>query len=293
MTVETVGIMSPGDMGSGVGGALKQNGIKVLTALDGRSEDTRQRAADQGIEDVGSLDELIKASDLILSILVPSEALLFSQDVAESIVRTNADVAVADCNAVSPATSIKIDEIITAAGGKFIDAGIIGGSPRTGAMPRIYASGEHAPILGELDGKGIKVPVMEGPVGRASGLKMCYAAITKGTAALHASTLMTAKSLGLYEDLIQEMQGSQTSTLAAMDGVKSISARAFRWIGEMEEIAATFEDAGATPKIHLGAAETFQQIADSSIGHERVGTVDEDRTLEQTIERILVLAKLP
>ena len=291
MAVKTVGIMSPGDMGSGVGGVLKRNGLTVLTALDGRSEDTRERAAEQGITDVGSLDDLVKASDLILSILVPSEARSFAQDVAEAIVRTDADVAVADCNAISPATGIKIDEIITAAGGRFIDAGIIGGSPRTGAVPRIYASGEHASVLAELDGKGIKVPVLNGPVGRASGLKMCYAAITKGTAALYASTLMTAKSLGLYEDLIREMQGSQASTLAAMDGVKSISARAFRWIGEMEEIAATFEDAGATPKIHLGAAETFQQIADSSIGHERVGTVARDRTLEQTIEQLLVPAK--
>ena len=291
MAVKTVGIMSPGDMGSGVGGVLKRNGLTVLTALDGRSEDTRERAAEQGITDVGSLDDLVKASDLILSILVPSEARSFAQDVAEAIVRTDADVAVADCNAISPATGIKIDEIITAAGGRFIDAGIIGGSPRTGAVPRIYASGEHASVLAELDGKGIKVPVLNGPVGRASGLKMCYAAITKGTAALYASTLMTAKSLGLYEDLIREMQGSQASTLAAMDGVKSISARAFRWIGEMEEIAATFEDAGATPKIHLGAAETFQQIADSSIGHERIGTVDRDRTLEQTIEQLLVPAK--
>ena len=291
MAVKTVGIMSPGDMGSGVGGVLKRNGLTVLTALDGRSEDTRERAAEQGIEDVGSLDDLVKVCDLILSILVPSEARSFAQDVAEAIVRTDADVAVADCNAISPATGIKVDEIITAAGGRFIDAGIIGGSPRTGAVPRIYASGEHASVLAELDGKGIKVPVLNGPVGRASGLKMCYAAITKGTSTLYASTLMTAKSLGLYEDLIREMQGSQASTLAAMDGVKSISARAFRWIGEMEEIAATFEDAGATPKIHLGAAETFQQIADSSIGHERVGTVDRDRTLEQTIEQLLVLAK--
>ena len=290
MAVEVVGIMSPGDMGSGVGGVLKQHGLTVLTALDGRSEESRERAAEQGMEDVGSLDDLVKASDIVLSILVPSEALSFAQDVAESIVRTDVAVAVADCNAVAPATGIKMDEIITAAGGKFIDAGIIGGSPRSGAVPRIYASGQHASILGELDDKGIKVPVMSGPVGRASGLKMCYAAITKGTAALYASTLMTAKSLGLFEDLVREMQDSQASMLAAMNGVNSISARAFRWIGEMEEIAATFEHAGATPKIHLGAAETFQQIAGSSIGHERVGTVDKDRTLEQTIEKLLVQA---
>jgi len=292
VTVKTVGIMSPGDMGSGVGGFLNQNGFRVITALDDRSDDSRVRATEQGIEDVGSLDELVKYSDLILSILVPSEALSFAQDVAESLFRTDSQVAIADCNAVSPATGIKISEIISAAGGKFIDAGIIGGSPRSGATPRFYASGEHAHILGELDGKGIEVPVMDGPIGRASALKMVYAALSKGTAALYASTLMTAKSLGIYGDLIQELEQSQAGTLAAMGSVNTISTKAFRWIGEMEEIAATFGDAGTSSHTHKGAAETFQTIADSSIGHERVGTVDESRTLEESIAAMLVKGDL-
>ena len=292
MTVQTVGIMSPGDMGSGVGGALKQNGFRVITALDGRSDDSRTRAAEQGIDDVGSLDDLVKSSDLILSILVPSEALYFAQDIAESLVRTDSQVAIADCNAVSPATGTKISEIISAAGGKFIDAGIIGSSPRGGATPRFYASGEHAHILGELNGKGIDVPVMDGPIGRASSLKMVYAALSKGTAALYASTLMTAKSLDIYGDLIQELEMSQPGTLASMSSVNSISSKAFRWIGEMEEIADTFGGAGTSSHTHRGAAETFQKIADSSIGHERVGTVDDSRTLEESIAAMLVKADL-
>ncbi len=280
--------MSPGDMGSGVGGILVRSGLRVITSLKGRSEASSTRAAEQGIVDVGSLDDVVASSDLMLSILVPSEALVFAASAAESIVRTNSHVAFADCNAVSPATGVKIGKIITAAGGMFIDAGIIGGSPRTGAIPRFYASGEHAGILAELDGKGISVPVMRGAVGRASGLKMLYAALTKGTAALHASTLMAAKSLGLFDDLIHELEQSQSGTLTAMGRVNSISAQAFRWIGEMEEIASTFEDAGVTPNIHAGAAETFQKISDSSIGRERVGTVDQDRTLEDTVAAMLV-----
>ena len=288
MAVKTVGVMSPGDMGSGVGGALVRSGLRVITSLKGRSEASSTRAGEQGIVDVGSLDAVVASSDLMLSILVPSEALEFAASAAESIVRTNSYVAFADCNAVSPATGVKIGKIITAAGGMFIDAGIIGGSPRTGAIPRFYASGEHAGILAELDGKGISVPVMRGAVGRASGLKMLYAALTKGTAALHASTLMAAKSLGLFDDLIHELEQSQSGTLTAMGRVNSISAQAFRWIGEMEEIASTFEDAGVTPNIHSGAAETFQKISDSSIGRERVGTVDQDRTLEDTVAAMLV-----
>ena len=279
-------------MGSGVGGILKQNGFRVITALDGRSHDSRVRAVEQGFDDVGSLDELVKSSDLILSILVPSEAEAFAQEIAESLVRTDSQIAIADCNAVSPATGIRISEIISAAGGKFIDAGSIGGSPRGGATPRFYASGEHAHILGELDGKGIDVPVMDGEIGRASALKMVYAALSKGTAALYASTLMTAKSLGVYGDLIQELEMSQSKTLASMASVNSKSSKAIRWIGEMQEIAATFGDAGTSSHTHTGAAETFQKIADSSIGHERVGTVDDSRTLEESVAAMLVKADL-
>jgi 3-hydroxyisobutyrate dehydrogenase-like beta-hydroxyacid dehydrogenase len=170
--------MSPGDMGSGVGGVLGRSGLRVITSLKGRSEASSTRAAEEGIVDVGSLDDVVASSDLILSILVPSEALAFAASAAESIVRTNRHVAFADCNAVSPATGVKIGKIITASGGMFIDAGIIGGSPRTGAIPRFYASGEHAGILAELDGKGMSVPVMRGAIGRASGLKMLCAALT-------------------------------------------------------------------------------------------------------------------
>ena len=287
MSVETVGVMSPGDMGSGVGGVLKKNGLRVITALNGRSDDSKRRASEQEFKDVGSLDELVIQSDIVLSILVPSQALSFAQNIAEVIVRTDAKVAVADCNAVSPSTGVKIGEEITGAGGKFIDAGIIGGSPRAGAVPRFYACGEHANIIGELDGKGISVPIMNGPIGSASGLKMVYAALTKGTAALYASTLMTAKSLDLYEDLINELEHSQGSTLTGMDMLKTVSTKAFRWIGEMDEIAATFGDAGTTSKIHEGASETFQAIADSSIGHERVDSVDKKRSLEDSIAAFL------
>ena len=94
---------------------------------------------------------------------------------------------------------------------------------------------------------------------------------------------MAAESLGTYDEFIAELESSQPETLNRMQGVSTLSARAFRWIGEMEEIAATFSSAGVTPKLHEGAAETFQMIADSSIGHERPETVDRSRSLHDTI----------
>lgn len=139
-------------------------------------------------------------------------------------------------------------------------------------------------MLGELDGRGITVPLMGGEVGRASAIKMCYAAITKGTSALFAATLTAAESLGTYEDLIKEMESSQPETLKRMQGVATVSDRAFRWIGEMEEIASTFAAAGVTPKLHEGSRDVFQMIADSPIGHERPETVDRSRSLHDTVK---------
>ena len=284
LKVKTVGILSPGDMGGKVGSVLKTHGLEVLTCLSGRSERTRELASDAGFSDVPSLRELVERCDLIMSILVPSEAMGVAEKVAEAISATGKRLPFADCNAVSPDTSSSIGKVVENAGGLFIDAGIIGAPPSSGNAPRIYASGEHAAILAQLDGKGILVPVIEGDEGRAkaSALKMCYASLTKGTAALYVSALVVAARLGLYDDLIKELGFSQGGMLEKMQSVNSLSAKAFRWVGEMEEIADTFDSAGVTPFLHRGAAAAFQMVADSEIGHERPETVDRSRSLEET-----------
>jgi hypothetical protein len=112
---------------------------------------------------------------------------------------------------------------------------------------------------------------------------MVYAALTKGTNALYTSTLIAAENLGLTADLKAELESSQPNTLKAMQGIVTLPGKAFRWIGEMEEIADTFEQGGATPLIHRGAADTFRLVADSPLGDERAETVDRTRTLEETV----------
>jgi 3-hydroxyisobutyrate dehydrogenase-like beta-hydroxyacid dehydrogenase len=292
MPVQTIAVLSPGDMGSAVGAALKANGFTVITSLKGRSGRTKTLAAEAGLEDAGTLEDVVNRADLILSILVPSQAESLARDVAEAISATGKPVAFADCNAVSPETAKRMVKVVDSAGGRFIDAGIIGGPPRGGALPRFYASGPHEAVLGELDGKGISVPLMGGEAGRASAIKMCYAAVSKGTQALYTASLIAAESLGTYDEFIAEMELSQSETLKRMQGVSVLSARAFRWIGEMEEIADTFAATGVTSKLHQGSAEMFQMIADSAIGHERPETVDRSRSLHDTI-RLLAGSEQP
>ena len=292
MAVKTIAILSPGDMGAAVGRALKQHGLDVITSLEGRSARTRDLAADAGIRDVPELADMLRQAELTLSIMVPSEALGTAQRVAGVAAAAGIrGFAYADCNAVSPATATEIGKAIEQGGGRYIDAGIIGSPPGKGAPPRFYVSGPHESVMAELDGKGITVKPMGGPAGRASGIKMVYAALTKGTNALYTSTLIAAENLGLTADLKAELESSQPNMLKSMQGIITLPGKAFRWIGEMEEIADTFEQGGATPLIHRGAADTFRLIADSPLGDERPETVDRSRTLEDTIRVFAVHSK--
>ena len=286
-TVKTVAILSPGDMGSNVGRALRENGLEVITCLTDRSQRTRELAESAGIVDVPDFAQMIDRADIVLSVLVPERAVDVARQVAAVIEQSGKPLPFADCNPVAPAVAIEMAKIIDGAGGKYIDGGIIGSPPGRGAPPRFYASGPHEAILGQLDGRGISVPLMGGEVGRASAIKMCYASLSKGAAALNASALISAMNLGIYDEFINEMESSQQGVLKNMQGVKGLGAKAFRWIDEMEQISATFGAAGATPHMHKGAADIFRLVDASPIGHERPETIDTTRLLRETVELLV------
>ena len=290
MTVNTVAILSPGDMGHAVGRALSEHGFEVVSCLDGRSERTRRLAEKGGFRDVPRLEDMVSQADLILSILVPSEAIGVARRVAEAIRATGGGTPFADCNAVSPQSALAMEDMIGKAGGRFIDGSIIGGPPGRGAPPRLYVSGPDSGIVAELDSKGITVRTMGGGIGRASAIKMCYAAGTKGTAALHTALLTAAEALGVSRELAAELRASRPEVYKGMEGqVPGLPISAGRWVGEMEEIAATFDQVGVTPQFHRGAAEIFRLLSQTSSAQETPETRDSGRTLAETIA---ALAKL-
>ena len=129
MSELTVGLLSPGEMGHVVGGVLVKNGVRVLTSLEGRSRRTKALAEKVGIEAAPSLEALVNEADLFLSILVPSEAQRTAALVADALKKTEAQLVYVDCNAIAPDTVRSIGNVIEQAGGRFVDAGIIGGLP--------------------------------------------------------------------------------------------------------------------------------------------------------------------
>lgn len=242
-------------------------------------------AAAAGFADVSPLEEMVREADLIISILVPAEAVGVAGDVADAMRAAGVSRPFADCNAVSPRSAAEMASIIGAAGGDYIDGGIVGGSPARGAVPRIYTSGPRAGLMDELDGKGIAIRNLGPAIDRASGMKMCYASMTKGTNTLRVAMLTAAYSLGLYDELVEELEFSQGEALSAMaSGIPGLPANSGRWIGEMEQIAETFEAAGVTPGFHEGAAEMFRLLAATPFADESPEDIDRSRTLKDTIE---------
>ena len=295
MRIETVAILSPGDMGHAVGRALREHGLRVISHLEGRSERTRELARSAGIAEVACLEDLVREADVVLSILVPSEATGVAESVADAIRATGADTVFADCNAVSPATAAAMCDAITQAGGCYVDGGIIGGPPVPGSpRVRIYMSGERAAELSALDCDGVAIKQMGDQIGRASAIKMCYAALTKGTSSLQLALLTAAEVLGVSEELAAEFASSQSAAFETMNrGLPGLPSKAFRWIGEMEEIADTFDAAGVTPFFHRGAAEMYRLMSETPFASETPEAIDKDRTLDETIAALADLVSTP
>jgi len=285
MTIETVAILSPGDMGHAVGRALADHGLKIITCLAGRSERTRKLAAAAELEDVATLEDLVERADLILSIMPPSAALETAGVVAAAMRAAGQTPYYADCNAISPMTATRVAAVIAECGATFIDAGIIGPSPGKGSSPtRFYVSGPEAKAFQALDSAHIAVHQMGSEIGRASAMKMCYASLTKGTWTLYTAALVTAEAMGLSDALLTELSSSRPGVVADMERmVPRLPVDAVRWIGEMEEIAATFGQAGLPTGFHRGAAEMFRILNRTPIARETRETMDRDRTLAQAL----------
>lgn len=274
-------------MGQAIATVLLQHHLRVVAALNHRSNRTRLLATEAGIQDVGSLERLVNESDIILSVLVPSAAVQVGHQVAEVIAKVGKPVLYADCNAIAPHKAIAINQLIRDAGGQFVDAAIIGPPPRVPDRTRIYASGEPAETFAQLRDYGLDVRVVSHQVGQASGLKMCYAALTKGLTAIGTELLIAAQRLGVEESLWQELQTSQPELVAILNrSIPGMTPKAHRWIGEMLEIADTFETVGLTERTFQGAADIYQLVKHTSLGQETPEERDRARTLVDVIVKL-------
>jgi 3-hydroxyisobutyrate dehydrogenase-like beta-hydroxyacid dehydrogenase len=258
MATATLGLCHPGQMGATVGAAARCAGARVLFASEGRSPATRERARAAELEDVASLEALAAASEVLFAMCPPHAALALARELAGHGFRG----LYVDANAVSPGTAREIGRVVEASGARFVDGGVIGPPVRKPGTTRLYLSGSQAPGVAALfqDGPLEVLPIQGGP-GAASALKMCFASWTKGTSALLAAIRALALHEGVEADLLAEWARSLPDLAARSEGAARVTApKAWRFVGEMHEIAASFAAAGLPDGFHRAAAEVYERL---------------------------------
>lgn len=254
----TAGLLHPGEMGATVGRALVAGGARVLWCASGRSPATASRAADAGLEAAGDLAELAKRSDLLFSVCPPASA----GEVALSALEAGFRGIYVDANAVAPATAASLAEQVEASGARFVDGGIIGPPARRPGTTRLYLSGRCADeVAARFAGADLDARVVPGGAGAASALKMAYAAWTKGSSALLLAARSFARQSGVEDDLLAEWGLSQPHLAGLSEGMaRNVTPKAWRFAGEMEEIAASFGAAGLPEGFHQAAEEVYRRL---------------------------------
>ena len=265
-----IGILHPGEMGGAVAATARNSGHEVFWVAKGRSHRTGARAESAGLTDAGTLTHLCETCPVILSVCPPE----FASDLADQVVAHGFRGTYLDANAISPAHKQMIATRMQAAGVRFVDGGIIGLPPRAKGETWLYLSGEHADSVACLFQAGpLEVEVIGTDVGKASALKMCYAAQNKGSIALLAAVMGAADRLGVLQELRREWArpgraGGQTEA-----HVLRAAPKAWRWSAEMHEIAATLEAEGLPPEFHQAAAEVYERLREFKDTKPSIGEV--------------------
>jgi 3-hydroxyisobutyrate dehydrogenase-like beta-hydroxyacid dehydrogenase len=253
----TVCILHPGEMGAAVGRCACAGGARVLWASAGRSEATMKRAAAAGLEDAGTLKAALGAAEFALAVCPPHAA----EDLARSVAAAGFRGVYVDANAIAPATARGVGEIIEAPGASFVDGGIVGPPPVEPGRSRLYLSGPRAAeIAGLFEGTALSAIVVDGGVGAASALKMCFAAWNKGSQLLLASVRALAEREGVHVALAGEWAKSQPEVAKRLEQVVANARKCWRWVGEMDEIAATFGAAGLPEGFAEAGAEVCRRL---------------------------------
>lgn len=265
----TVAIVAPGNMGSAVAKCLTEHKVTVLTSLAGRSETSAKRAREADMRPVD--DRQLAEADFLLSIVPPGDALALAQRLAGVLTAANNKPIYVECNAVSPQTMTGIAAVVAATGCPFVGAAIIGPPPKPGATStKIYASGPQASDFARLNDYGLIVRVLDGPITAASALKMSYAGITKGFTALGAAMMLAAHRGGSADALKRELAESQPALLGYLTRqVPGMYSKAYRWVAELDEIAAFVGEDRDEHAMLEAAARLYERIAQDFEGDKK------------------------
>jgi len=252
-----IGILHPGQMGFTVALSAVNSGHQVYWVSTGRSAASAQRAAEAGLLDAATLPYLCTTCEVIVSVCPPE----FAEATAAKVAGCRFRGLYIDANAISPQRALRIAACITQAGADFVDGGIIGLPAKVRGKTCLCLSGPRAADAAACFSAGpLETELLGGEPGRASALKMCFAAWTKGTTAMLCAILGAAHQLGVLEELQRQWDLQGLPWTDAIQKLERAAPKAWRWAPEMREIAETLASAGMPTGFHEAAAEIYEKL---------------------------------
>ena len=283
--MQTVGIVSPGAMGSAVADALARGGARVVATVAGRSERTARLAERAQLELLPDLGAIVATADVVLSIVPPEAAESVAEDLAREARAAGAYPLVVDLNAIAPETSRGLADMLGRAGGTFVDGSISGPPPWKANTTRIYLSGERATEAAALPITGVERIVVGPETGSASAVKMSTASVYKGTSALLAHALLAANENGVLGHVLDDLRSGSPELVAnAARRLASAAAKSDRYAAEMREIALAQSTAGLTPALFEAMAQVFADLSTSELARSAPEDIAQDVTLTEVLD---------
>lgn len=276
----SVGLLHPGEMGVSVGASAMAGAHTVYWVSEARSEETRRRAESVGLVELESLAELCDRVEVILSVCPPHAA----EDVLYAVIATGYQGVFVDANAISPQKSIRMAGCSQAKNVSYVDGGIVGGPAWEPNSTFLYLCGEQSEKVAGLFSEGpLEVWLLGDQIGRASALKMCFAAYSKGSTALISMILAGAESLGVRDELMMlwSHDGSDFAQQAEMRA-RRVTRKAWRFAGEMEEIAGTFAGEGLPGGFHRASHLIYARMR-------HLKDHDELPSIEEVVQALLAV----
>ena len=274
MTSVVVGLVSPGEMGSALGLALRTGGAEVVTTLQGRSSRSAGFAVAAGLTILPDLAAVLRTADIVLSVVPPAQARAVATEVAELCTQLGCRPLLADLNAISPVELRALADDAAAVGLEVVDGALSGAPPGTGSSAtRLLLAGPAASRVAELPWSPmVLASVLDGGLGAASAAKMCTGGVRKGLSALVINALLTAQAHDVLDTVVDELEralGRDPVPDAAL-----AASKAWRFVAEMEAVAITQDDAGLDPALYRAVAEVFGRTAHSPLADRRPEDVE-------------------
>ena len=259
MKGQRIGILHPGEMGISIAASAKNSGCEVYWVSEGRGTATSERAEKFGLHDAGTLAKLCVQCPIIISVCPPHAA----ESLANDVLDAGFTGLYVEANAIAPQRTVTIGETMSRRGVSFVDGGIIGFPAWKPGTTCLYLSGPRSAEASECFSAGpLDTKIIGTAIGKASALKMCYAANTKGTVALLAAIVAAAETLGVRDELFQQWKHDDAALPDQVQKrIQANTSKAWRFVGEMEEISRTFNEAGVPGEFHAAAANIYQRLA--------------------------------